>query len=224
MLKFPFLGETLSDSDLTYTFTCPSCAGNFSILLERIPPVQARFRCPHCKQPMDFPSRDEARVYARLQTQAAVPAAAAVGRETAARDFGSPFGSEEPESGSVASDATRFRVEKPGFEADVYDRRAIRNLIRTGEILESDRIQVDDGDAVPAGELPDLRSLFSLRKQARVKPPTCCRTHTDKVAFFKCRDTERPLCEDCAAERKFGGTTIRVCQHCGGTAAELVQS
>ena len=61
----------MSDSDLQYTFTCPSCSGNYSILLERIPPVQARFRCPHCQKPMDFPSREEARVYARLQAESA---------------------------------------------------------------------------------------------------------------------------------------------------------
>jgi len=63
--------------------------------------------------------------------------------------------------------------------------------------------------------------LFGLRKTTKAQPPVCCRTHTDKVAFFKCKTTDRPLCEDCAQEKKFGGTTIRVCQHCGGTADEL---
>src|SRR2546430_15933614 len=74
----------LADSDLIYTFTCPSCAGNFSTPLEKIPPVQARFPCPHCKQPMDFPSREQARVYAKLQAQA--PVGVPAGAPTAAGD------------------------------------------------------------------------------------------------------------------------------------------
>ena len=70
--------------------------------------------------------------------------------------------------------------------------------------------------------LATLKGLFGLRKNARVNPPTCCRTHTDRVAHFKCRDSIRPLCEECAPEKKFGQTVIRVCGHCGGTATELV--
>ena len=128
---------------------------------------------------------------------------------------------EDPAAESGVSEATRFRVEKPGWETDVYDRRALRNLIRTGEILETDGIRVDNAEPVPAGGLPYLRSLFSLRKQTTAQPPVCCRTHTDKVAFFRCHDTGRPLCDDCSPERKFGGTTIRVCGHCGGTAQEM---
>ena len=63
VLKYrAFWGENpLADADQRYNFVCPSCSGNFSIQLDRIPPVQARFRCPHCKEPMDFPSREEAR-------------------------------------------------------------------------------------------------------------------------------------------------------------------
>lgn len=225
----------MSDSDLSYPFTCPSCAGSFSILLERIPPVQARFRCPHCKQPMDFPSRDEARVYASLQAQggappAAAPGAAGKGRATAS----SPPGPGQPparetsttltleDTGSSATDNIRLRVDKVGYEADIFDRRSMRNLIRAGDIEESDRIRVDDAPAVPAGDISFLKSLFALRKTSRVQPPTCCRTHTDRVAHFKCRDSLRPLCEECSPEKKFGATVIRVCNHCGGTATELV--
>jgi hypothetical protein len=119
-------------------------------------------------------------------------------------------------------ETARFRVDKAGFESDEYDRRALRNLIRTGEIGESDLIRVDFGKPTRAGELPYLKSLFSLRKTAKVQPPAVCRTHTDKVAFFKCKTSGRPLCEDCAPEKKFGSATIRVCNHCGGTSEELV--
>ena len=112
-------------------------------------------------------------------------------------------------------------MEKSGFEEDEYDRRAIRNLIRTGEVTENDWIRVDFAKPVRAGDLSYLKSLFSLRKTTKAQPPVCCRTHTEKIAFFKCHTTARPLCEECAAEKKFGGTTIRVCQHCGGTADEL---
>jgi hypothetical protein len=119
-------------------------------------------------------------------------------------------------------ESARFRIEKPGFESDEYDRRALRNLIRTGEIGENDFIRVDFGKPTRAGELPYLKSLFSLRKTAKVQPPAVCRTHTDKVAFFKCKTSGRPLCEDCAPEKKFGSATIRVCNHCGGTSDELV--
>jgi hypothetical protein len=125
-------------------------------------------------------------------------------------------------TGDTAADNARFRVDKPGYETDIFDRKAMRNLIRAGDIEEKDRIRVDDAPAVPAGEVSFLRSLFSLRKTSRVQPPTCCRTHTERVAHFKCRDTNRPLCEECCPEKKFGATIIRVCSHCGGTASELV--
>jgi hypothetical protein len=115
----------------------------------------------------------------------------------------------------------RFRVNKPGFESDVYDRRGIRNLIRTREVLETDRIRVDDKQAVPAADVPYLKSLFSLGRSLKTQPPTCCRTHTERVAFFRCHDSGRPLCEECAPEKKFGGSTLRVCLHCGGTAQDI---
>ncbi len=231
----------MADSELSYTFTCPSCAGSFSILLERIPPVQARFRCPHCKQPMDFPSRDEARVYARLQENpapdpvspavASPPAraeASPVARVSApapAAAFAVPRDPSLPhlEEGSGAgSENVKFRIDRPGFEADVFDRRGMRNLIRSGGLEESDRVRMDDSPPVAAVDLPFLTSLFALRKTSRVMPPTCCRTHTERVAHFSCRDTARPLCEECCPEKKFGATVIRVCNHCGGTADELV--
>ncbi|HYB52978.1 MAG TPA: MJ0042-type zinc finger domain-containing protein [Thermoanaerobaculia bacterium] len=231
----------MSDSGLNYTFTCPSCSGNFSILLERIPPVQARFRCPHCKQPMDFPSREEARVYATLQAQngpvgadpPSAPAfAAAAATPIAAASAPPPQapkapvwtppapGSMPPEASDAAANQ-RFRVEKPGFESDVFDRRAIRNLIRTGEVGEADPVSVDEAATVPAGQVPFLKSLFKLRATSTVTPPARCRTHTDQLAFYACQDTARPLCEECAPEKKFGNSTVRVCGHCGGTAKDL---
>lgn len=236
----PIIREnSLTDAEPRYTFTCPNCSGNFSIPLDRIPPVQARFRCPHCKQPMDFPSREEARVYVRLQGSRA---AAGSGENESSRgsrldssppsdpltsegplDFsGGPGSPLNPLAGEAP--AARFRVAKPGFEQDIFDRRSIRNLIRTGDILEYDRLRVDDGELVEAGKLSYLKSLFNLRKSSTAKPPQCCRTHTDKVAFFQCQDTRRPLCEDCAQEKKFGGTTLRVCDHCGGIAIGHVEN
>jgi predicted Zn finger-like uncharacterized protein len=212
----------LADADQRYNFLCPNCSGNFSIQLERIPPVQARFRCPHCREPMDFPSRDEARELIRRQSgevkpvpAPASPANPGAGAKTAAAPPLS--GQSAPTPGGL-----RFVVEKPGFESDVFDRRGIRNLIRTGEVVETDLVRVDEGGPVPAESLPILKSLFNLARSQTAQPPRCCRTHTDKVAFFRCHDTGRPLCENCAEEKKFGGQTLRVCQHCGGTAEDLV--
>jgi predicted Zn finger-like uncharacterized protein len=214
----------LPEPEQRYNFICPNCSGNFSIQLERIPPVQARFRCPHCKEPMDFPSREEARKHIRLQAEAA----AAASKHDAAPKAAEPAQPTQPKPPPAASatsfftaEGLRFRLEKPGFQSDVFDRKDIRNLIRTREILETDRIRVEDGESVIAGDLTYLRSLFNLAKAQKVQPPACCRTHTDRVAFFRCHDTGRPLCEPCAPEKKFGGQTIRVCQHCGGTAVDL---
>lgn len=166
---------------------------------------------------MDFPSREEARVYAQLQSKSGkAPSNPAPTRET------TPGASED--AGGMPAATTRFRIQKSGFEKDVYDRRGIRNLIRTAAVDEKDLVAVDDAAPVAAGTLPYLQSLFALRRKSRGTPPPCCRTHTEKVAFFQCHDTGRPLCEDCALEKKFGGTAIRVCQHCGGTAGELPPS
>ena len=205
----------MTEPGLSYSFTCPNCGGNFSIELDRIPPVQARFRCPSCREPMDFPSRDEARVYASLKAGHA-PADATPERHSSGADV-----AVLDETGTGPGEEAHFRIEKPGFERDVFDRRGLRNLIRAGEVDASDRIRVDDADPVLAGDVPYLKSLFGLRKTSRMTPPVCCRTHTDRVAHFKCTDTARPLCEECGPVRKFGGTTIRVCQHCGGTATDL---
>ena len=210
--------STRAEESLPYTFTCPSCSGRFSIALEKIPPVQARFRCPHCQKPMDFPSRDEARVYAQLQAKSGRPP----DTPRPARETSAP--APDDSAGGMPPASTRFQIQKAGFEKDVYDRKGMRNLIRTAAVDESDLVKVDESAAVQAGTLPYLKSLFGLRKQARATPPPCCRKHTEKVAFFQCHDTARPLCEECAVEKKFGGTTIRVCQHCGGTAGELASA
>jgi predicted Zn finger-like uncharacterized protein len=223
----------LPEPEQRYRFVCPNCSANFSIQPERIPPVQARFACPHCKEPMDFPSREEARLHIRLQAEAAAASAnPAVASAEADDPPPAPSRADPPRTPSrpdpavspdtfAAVERLRFRIEKPGFQSDVFDRRDIRNLIRTREIRETDQIRVEDADAVMAGDLPYLRSLFRLANAQKVKPPGCCRTHTDRVAFFQCHDTGRPLCEPCAPEKKFGGQTIRVCQHCGGTAVDL---
>ena len=209
----------MADADQRYNFLCPNCSGSFSIQLGRIPPVQARFRCPHCREPMDFPSRDEARELIRRQSGEVKPVPAPANVRAAVKAPAAPPASGEsaPSPGGV-----RFRVEKPGFESDVFDRRGIRNLIRTGEVVESDHVRVDEAESVPAESLPVLKSLFNLARSQSSQPPRCCRTHTDMIAFFRCHDSGRPLCEKCAEEKKFGGKTLRVCQHCGGTAEDLV--
>ena len=212
----------MADADQRYNFLCPNCSGNFSIQLERIPPVQARFRCPHCREPMDFPSRDEARELIRRQSGGIKPVTAPARPANASAAIKAP--ATPPASGSSAPSpgGVRFHVDKPGFESDVFDRRGIRNLIRTGEVVETDLVRVDESGPVPAESLPVLKSLFNLARSQASQPPRCCRTHTDKIAFFRCHDTGRPLCEKCAEEKKFGGQTLRVCQHCGGTAEDLV--
>ena len=222
----------MSDSDLRYTFSCPNCAGSFSIHIERIPPVRARFSCPKCGKPMDFPSRDEARVYMQLQAgggggaegpatapepppQSAIPSPRPPEPAPAARTPPPAAPIDAPEA------EKRYAVQKAGFEGDSYDRRAIRVLIRSGAIDPGDMIQVGDDPAVRADTLSDLKSLFELRKSARFTPPAVCRKHTDQLAHYRCAQTGRPLCEECAAERKYGGTSVRVCDHCGGNIETL---
>jgi predicted Zn finger-like uncharacterized protein len=212
----------LADANERYNFLCPNCSGSFSIQIERIPPVQARFRCPHCREPMDFPSRDEARELIQRQSGEVKPVAAPArpaNVSAAVKAPAAPPASSEP---APSPGGLRFRVEKRGFESDVFDRRGIRNLIRTGEVVETDLVRVDEAASVPADSLPILKSLFHLARTQEGQPPQCCRTHTDRLAFFRCHDTGRPLCEKCAEEKKFGGQTLRVCQHCGGTAEDLV--
>jgi len=218
----------LNDSDLRYGFTCPNCSGSFSISLAKIPPVQARFSCPKCGKAMDFPSREEARVYISLQgsggsAQApAPPPAAEPPPRPVARAAPGPPSDPTPASADSTSTSTKsYRVEKKGFENDVFDRRAMRNLLRSSGILENDMVSVDGDPARRAVELPELKSLFDLKKSSRVQPPSVCRKHTERVAHYVCTNTERPLCEECAAERKYGGASVRVCDHCGGTVNEL---
>jgi predicted Zn finger-like uncharacterized protein len=235
----------LSDSELRYTFACPSCSSSFSISLERIPPVQARFSCPKCGKPMDFPSRDEARVYIQLQgagggqpaqPPASTPApppprpapAAAPAPPPPPPPAARPPEPPPPRPSAVAPDSAgtdkaerTYRVEGKGFERDVFDRRAMRTMIRTLAVNETSMVSVGEAPAVHASEIPELKSLFELRKTARATPPPVCRTHTEVLAHYACGDTGRPLCEDCAPEKKFGGTALRVCDHCGGTAKDL---
>ena len=115
----------MSEPDLQYNYTCPSCSGRFSMPLERIPPARARFPCGTCGESMDFPSRDQARTLARLQAEAAVKEAAAAELE---------------KTQPIDLRGKPFRVDKRGWEDDYFDRRGIRNLIRTGELVEADRV------------------------------------------------------------------------------------
>ncbi len=214
--------SAVNDEDLRYTFSCPSCGGSFSISLAKIPPVQARFSCPKCSKAMDFPSRDEARVYIQLQAGGGAPAAdppppppPAPARASA------PPAVPDPMDGTGTQSGKTYRVEQKGFENDEYDRRAMRSLIRTGAVNEGDMVAAGIAGAARADSIPELRSLFELRKTARTTPPPVCRKHTDRMAHYQCGGTGRPLCEECAEEKKFGGTSVRVCAHCGGQASDL---
>lgn len=117
---------------------------------------------------MDFPSREEARIYAQLQVQ---NAAAPTGPPSPRRETPAPRSLDET-GGVQPGEASRFQVEKRGFESDVFDRRGIRNLIRTGQVSEDDRVRVDQGEPARAGNMPYLKSLFELRKNARGTPPS----------------------------------------------------
>jgi len=168
---------------------------------------------------MDFPSREEARVYISLQASGPATSTTAPDPPSGASPSGA---STEPAVGdSTATSSKVYRVEKKGFENDTYDRRGMRNLIRTGGLSESDSVRVEGEEPRRASDFPELKSLFELRKTSRVEPPTVCRKHTDQLAHYQCSDTGRPLCEACAAEKKFGGASVRVCEHCGGTVNAL---
>lgn len=195
-------------AELQYNYTCPSCSGRFSMPLDRIPPARARFPCGTCGEPMDFPSREQARILAKLQAEAAEKEAAQAELERT-----------QP----IDPRGKPFRVDKRGWEDDHFDRRGVRNLIRTGELVENDRVFVE-GQWLVAGKVPELKSLFDLRKSSRLTPPRGCRTHTDRIAHFFCSDTDRPLCEECAPERKAGSAMVRVCGHCGGTIRDVSPS
>ncbi len=249
--------SAVNDEDLRYTFSCPSCGGSFSISLAKIPPVQARFSCPKCAKAMDFPSRDEARVYIQLHAAggaapaepeapprpAAAPAAApAVAPEPAPRPVEpeSPPPRPAPEvsppaaapsrpapapmpAASEALDSTNktYVVDKQGFEGDEFDRRAMRTLIRTGALNEADMISVGGATPIRADGIAELKSLFELRKSARAVPLPVCPKHIDRLAHYRCDNTGRALCDECSDEKKFGGTSVRICAHCGGTSSEL---
>jgi len=177
---------------------------------------------------MDFPSREEARVYISLQgggaavspSETAVPPMRETPRPAAPR----PAPANDPLEATGAQAEKSYRLQKRGYDADVFDRRAMRTLIRTRLVNEGDLVAIDGAVAARADTIPELKSLFELRKNARAVPPPVCPAHPDRLAHYKCGDTARPLCEECADEKKFGGTSVRVCAHCGGTAAELHES
>ena len=114
-----------------------------------------------------------------------------------------------------------YVIEKKGFEGDEFDRRAMRNLIRSMAVNEGDMVSVGGAAGTRADTIPELKSLFELRKTARAVPPPICPKHTEQLAHYRCSDTGRPLCEECSEEKKFGGASVRICKHCGGTAGEL---
>jgi predicted Zn finger-like uncharacterized protein len=250
--------STPSDAELRYTFTCPNCSGSFSIGLDRIPPVKARFSCPRCGTAMDFPSREEARIYMLVQTRNQAGGDSLVDADAAASDpspraaaqtvspaqnFSRPqpaappppvrLQAAAPPARPVARTAAppppaasdkkeqSYVVQKTGFEGDTFDRRGVRVLIRTGALNPVDSVSIDGAAAVRADQVQELKSLFELRKTAKVTPPAVCPKHLDRVAYYLCASSRRPLCEECAQEKKFGGASVRVCDHCAGNVEEI---
>ena len=126
-----------------------------------------------------------------------------------------------PVSEQMDTTGKTYVVDKKGFEGDELERRAMRQLIRTGAINESDVVSVGGAAGIRADTVPELKSLFELRKTARAVPPPVCPKHIDQLAHYLCNDSGRALCEECAEEKKFGGTSVRVCAHCGGPASDL---
>ena len=198
---------------------------------------------------MDFPSREEARIYMMVQTQSqAGEAAGALASDPGPRAAASasappprpqPAPAPPPPVKLQASAPPRpvarpapppppsekkeqsFVVQKTGYEGDTFDRRGVRVLIRTNALNPADSVSIDGGAAVRADQVQELKSLFELRKTAKVTPPAVCPKHLDRVAYYLCAGTRRPLCEECAQEKKFGGASVRVCEHCAGNVEEI---
>ena len=198
---------------------------------------------------MDFPSREEARIYMMVQTQnQAGEAAGALASDPGPRAAASasappprpqpapappppvklqasapprPVARPAPPPPSSEKKEQSFVVQKTGYEGDTFDRRGIRVLIRTNALNPADSVSIDGGAAVRADQVQELKSLFELRKTAKVTPPAVCPKHLDRVAYYLCAGTRRPLCEECAQEKKFGGASVRVCDHCAGNVQEI---
>ena len=111
--------------------------------LERIPPVRARF-------PLREVRRADGLSLARPGPDPGAPPGRG-GEEAAAA---APRRAREDRADREPSGEKPFRVDKRGWEDDYFDRRGIRNLIRTGEILETDHVFAPDGSWVVAGEVP----------------------------------------------------------------------
>ena len=210
---------------------------------------------------MDFPSREEARIYMMVQTRnqaaggsladatapdsgpQAAPRAASSTPQAPSRPPTAPPAPAPPPPVRLQASAPPPRpvarptpppppsasekkeqsyvVQKTGYEGDTFDRRGVRVLIRTGALNPADSVSVDGGAAVRADSVQDLKALFELRKTAKVTPPPVCPKHLDQLAYFLCASTRRPLCEQCAEEKKFGGASVRVCVHCAGNVEEI---
>jgi len=200
---------------------------------------------------MDFPSREEARIYMLVQTRnqagavtdapAPDPGPRAAASAPAPPPRPQPAPAPPPPVKLQASAPPRpvarptpppppstadkkeqsYVVQKTGFEGDTFDRRGVRVLIRTGALNPADSLSVDGGAAIRADQMQDLKSLFELRKNAKFTPPAACPRHLDRVAHYLCAATRRPLCEECAEEKKFGGASVRVCVHCAGNVEEI---
>ena len=81
--------------------------------IERIPPVRARFPCAKCGEPMDFPSREQAQIKAKLQREA-------LKRETAEAEL--------VKTAPIARGENLFRVDKRGWE-EFFFRTLLKNII-----------------------------------------------------------------------------------------------
>ena len=222
MLKSaPLRGFSLNDSELRYTFSCPNCAESLSIPLAKIPPVQARFGCPKCGKQMDFPSREEA---ARLRD-------APGRRRRRAEPDPSPAAANPPARAAPAPRPIRasglhraeriYRVEKEGFENDVYDRRGMRepDPHRTASTRPTRSALGDDAPA-PASDYPELsRSSSCARAPRSVRRPSAASTRTSS-RLTRCTAPAGPL-RGLRRPKGSSGAPPCGCDHCGGTVEEL---
>jgi hypothetical protein len=188
---------------------------------------------------MDFPSREEARIYVMLQNrklgeapfppppeptyepEPPSPPAPAKLQPAPLAPKPKPKAAAPPPPPPAERQEQSYVIQKAGFEGDTFDRRGVRTLIRTSALNPGDQVSVDGATSIRADQLQDLKSLFELRKNAKFSPPAVCPKHLDQLAHYVCASTRRPLCEECAEERKFGGTSVRVCAHCAGNVEEI---
>jgi len=115
-----------------------------------------------------------------------------------------------------AGEPTWWLTREGGEEATV-DRAAMRELIRQGEVLPSTPLRTSaGGDAVPAGEVPELQRYFRLRPGGGVRERVAggCVVHPATRAEHQCPTCLSIFCGVCVGEKQFGTRKIAWCRRC----------